>query len=83
MKAKPRYQLNPKIAWVNESHDRIYMIHHETSERVFLEGTDVILWRCIWQGFPHQICENITNNQDLLILNKLDQWLETGLIVEV
>jgi hypothetical protein len=78
----PKYCINPTFIWINENHNCIKVIKNQNDEPIYLNGTEAILWRSIWQGFPLVVWEQLAQEENTPILSTIQTWITLGMIVE-
>lgn len=82
MNSNSNYRLNPKFAWISGSFDQIWLFEKEKPKIIHLDGVDAILWRCIWQRLPPEICSIITDVNNEVITQALNRLLKAGFVTE-
>jgi len=83
MNTRGHYQINPKVAWANETNDTCALIFSDNQQRIQLQGLEVILWRSIWQDLSTENWAQTFAEEEKHIDKILKEWLLKGWIIEV
>ncbi len=83
MNTRDHYQINPKVAWVNEANGTCALIFSDDQKRIQLEGLEAILWRSIWLDLATENWMQAFTEEGINCNKVIIDWLQKGWIIKV